>query len=184
MFIFPLTEWIQMRVKSTGQISRKIILVTFEFRFCPSKVKDIADKILLEELKEQKAYDESESKVWSANISNRIRQSVAGCNLICLPPDSSSEFDLTESMRLTRYKVIVQTIIGQTTDQGFRFASRCLWNASFDNYMSTSFTNVRLFLTPNDLFTAIPRRKHYFVAFSSPDYTLTERKSDTFGFKL
>jgi uncharacterized UPF0146 family protein len=50
--------------------------------------------------------------------------------------------DELESLKETRYKVIVQTTIGQLKDQGVRVASRCLWDPNFDNYASTSFINV------------------------------------------
>ena len=50
-----------------------------------------------------------------------------------------------EELKGSRYKIIVQTVIGKMNDQGFRFASRCLWNASTDNYTSTSYNNVRLY---------------------------------------
>lgn len=93
-------------------------------RFYPSKAKHIADKILLEELQDKKVYDDRQANEWSMNISNKIRVAV------------------TEGLQNTRYKVIVQTVCGKMNDQGFRFASRCLWNSATDNYVSTSFSNV------------------------------------------
>ena len=46
-------------------------------------------------------------------------------------------------MKNTRFKIIVQTTIGQMRDQGIRIASRCLWDAATDNYASCSYSNVR-----------------------------------------
>jgi hypothetical protein len=43
---------------------------------------------------------------------------------------------------LPRYKIIVQSTIGQLKDQGVRVASRCLWDTSVDNYAAVNFQNV------------------------------------------
>lgn len=93
-------------------------------RFYPFKAKKIADNILQEILEDKKSYDDKQANELSINISNRIRIKV------------------TEELQNTRYKVIVQTVIGKMNQQGFRFASRCLWNESTDNYVSTSYSNV------------------------------------------
>ena len=42
----------------------------------------------------------------------------------------------------SRYKIVVQTTVGQLRDQGIRVASRCLWDPNTDNYASTSYSNV------------------------------------------
>lgn len=78
----------------------------------------------MEILESKKSYDDKQANELSVNISNRIRLKV------------------TEDLHNTRYKVIVQTVIGKMNQQGFRFASRCLWNESTDNYVSTSYSNV------------------------------------------
>ena len=58
--------------------------------------------------------------------------------------------DHTESMGPnSRYKVVVQTTIGQMRDQGIRIASRCLWDPTTDNYASCSFSNVSLSIDVN-----------------------------------
>ena len=49
-------------------------------------------------------------------------------------------------MTIPRYKIIVQTTVGQLRDQGIRIASRCLWDVSTDNYTSVSYTNVIYFI--------------------------------------
>ena len=46
-------------------------------------------------------------------------------------------------MNIPRYKVVIQTTIGQLRDQGIRVASRCLWDLSTDNYSAVNYTNVR-----------------------------------------
>lgn len=46
------------------------------------------------------------------------------------------------SLSQSRYKIVVQTNVGQLKDQGIRIASRCLWEPNTDNYASTSYSNV------------------------------------------
>lgn len=48
----------------------------------------------------------------------------------------------TAHLSRSRYKIVVQTTVGQLKDQGIRVASRCLWDPNTDNYSSTSFSNV------------------------------------------
>lgn len=45
-------------------------------------------------------------------------------------------------MNIPRYKVVIQTTIGQMCDQGIRVASRCLWDLTTDNYSAVNYTNV------------------------------------------
>ncbi|RYH29478.1 hypothetical protein EON65_08275 [archaeon] len=47
-----------------------------------------------------------------------------------------------ENLGKSRFKVVVQTTIGQLHDQGIRVASRCLWDPTTDNYASCQYTNV------------------------------------------
>jgi hypothetical protein len=72
-------------------------------------------------------YDEEEARNWSLNISDSIRQQIY------------------EKMSKTRYKVVVQTTVGQQSDQAIRVASRCLWDPSVDNYASATYSNETIF---------------------------------------
>ena len=72
-------------------------------------------------------YDEEEARNWSLNISDTIRTQIQ------------------EKMSKTRYKIVVQTTIGQQSDQAIRVASRCLWDPSVDNYASATFSNESIF---------------------------------------
>lgn len=107
-----------------------VVLPTFRLepdeneKFYPSVAKKIADSILIEELS-GRVYEEDEVNNISLSISDRVREAV------------------TEKLNNTRYKVVVQTTVGQMKDQGIRIASRCLWDPVTDNYVSTSFKNVR-----------------------------------------
>ena len=47
------------------------------------------------------------------------------------------------ALRIPRYKVVVHVTLGELREQGIRVASRCLWDASTDNYASAGFKNVR-----------------------------------------
>ena len=97
-----------------------------EERFYPSQAKKLADSILETELANQE-YDEEDAKDWSVNISDKVREAI------------------TKELNLPRYKIIVQTTIGQCNDQGIRIASRCLWDTATDNYAATSYVTKSLF---------------------------------------
>lgn len=92
-------------------------------KFYPSKAKAIAEKILADELNNQ-IYEDEDCKHWSLNISDKVREAIKS------------------QLNLPRYKIIVQTTIGQMRNQGIRVASRCLWDLTTDNYASVSYTNV------------------------------------------
>lgn len=110
-------------------------------RFYPSKAKVIADRIVNEELNGV-AYNEEDAKHWSLNISDKVREAVVG-KILCLMFSYTPKIVLfTESLGKSRYKVVVQTTIGQLKDQGIRVGSRCLWDSTTDNYASCYFSNV------------------------------------------
>ena len=96
-------------------------------RFFPSKAKAIGDRIISEILSSA-VYDEEEAKNWSIDISDKVREAVAES----MGPNS-------------RYKIVVQTTVGQMKDQGIRIASRCLCDPTTDNYASCNFKNETLF---------------------------------------
>merc|ERR1712205_275661 len=97
-------------------------------RFYPSKAKEITEKVIEEELANRQ-YDDDMAKSWSLNISDRVRELVH------------------ESLPKSRFKIVVQTVIGAKADQAIRVASRCLWDANFDNYASATWSNSTLFCT-------------------------------------
>lgn len=99
-----------------------------EDRFYPSRAREIAEQLAAEEIGDQEFDDES-AKIWSLNISDKVREKVAA------------------SITNSRFKIIVQTFIGQIADQGVRVASRCLWDPNFDNYAQCTYTNRSLFAT-------------------------------------
>ncbi len=114
-------------------------------RFYPSKAKAIADKIIADELTGVK-YDEEDAKVNSMNISDKVREAVNGKFTQVFFIVRILNFTFAESLGKSRYKIVVQTTMGQVRDQGIRVASRCLWDPVTDNYASCSFANVSITL--------------------------------------
>lgn len=53
------------------------IQLVWAFRFYPSKAKEIADKIIEEELNGA-VYDDADAKSWSVTISDKVREKVTG----------------------------------------------------------------------------------------------------------
>ncbi len=45
------------------------------------------------------------------------------------------------SLNIPRYKIVVQTTIGQMNAAGVKITSRCLWDTATDNYATVSFQN-------------------------------------------
>lgn len=131
-----LTAWVRKRTKSSIQVRRRYISPLLAFGWIDPilhvllhfliTLQTLADEILKAELTNQE-YDEDDAKEWSVAISDKVREAV------------------TSKLHVPRYKIIVQTTIGQCNDQGVRVASRCLWNTDTDNYASTSFINKTLF---------------------------------------
>eukprot|EP01041_Mallomonas_annulata_P002020 gene2020-3926_t len=121
-----------MNTFEAGQPVIEVYLPTYRMepeekeKFYPSQARVIAQKIVEEELKDQE-FDEEDAQVWSKVISDKIREAVVS------------------NLSIMRYKIIVQTTIGQMKDQGVRIASRCLWDVQTDNYASTSYKNQSLF---------------------------------------
>jgi tctex1 domain-containing protein 2 len=113
----------------TGQPVIDIVLPTFRMepeeneRFYPSQARATAENIMKEVL-DGVTYDEEESKFLGPEISDKVREAVQG------------------GLGIPRFKIVVQTTIGQLADQGIRIASRCLWDVSTDNYASASYKNV------------------------------------------
>ena len=46
---------------------------------------------------------------------------------------------------MPRYKIMIKVIIGEVKGQGFKVASKCLWDPSLDNFASYQFQNEKLF---------------------------------------
>ncbi|KAL9187238.1 hypothetical protein ACHAXT_001341 [Thalassiosira profunda] len=102
----------------------------------PSKARRIAQEILEGELKGK--IDDKECEEWTdfGDSFEALSKSVA---------DKIKERCKAECG--ARYKLIVQTTIGQMKDQGVKFTSRCLWDTNTDNYAVATFQNQHVWAT-------------------------------------
>ena len=70
-----------------------------------------------------------QAKKWSLELSDTLK--------------AEAKAWVTNEKGENRYKISAQVMFGECTGQGQFTASRCLWDASTDNYISASSTNVR-----------------------------------------
>ncbi|DBA04351.1 TPA: hypothetical protein N0F65_002113 [Lagenidium giganteum] len=115
---------------ATGRGSQVIKVVMPTFIMAPTEDERFRRKkvcnIIVEALKELegKEYDEEEAKVWCTTIADNVKARIRSeCNF-------------------PRYKIVVQTFIGQQRLQDVRIASRCLWDNDHDNHASADFNSV------------------------------------------
>eukprot|EP00483_Globobulimina_turgida_P001220 UN01222 len=87
------------------------------------------DIVFKENLQDDLKYDDIESiQKLSQKISSEIKEKI-------------KEFDIP------RYKIVVQTFIGQVKGQSVFIGSRWLWNANTDNYVSVQWKNDYIYVT-------------------------------------
>mmetsp|Transcript_10401 Transcript_10401/g.12820 ORF Transcript_10401/g.12820 Transcript_10401/m.12820 type:complete len:146 (+) Transcript_10401:28-465(+) len=100
-------------------------------KFYPSQVKQIAERVLQQELDGK--IDEKWIEDWMEygddfeNLTKDICQKIKD--------------RVRTSLNLPRYKIVVQLTLGQMKDQGVCITSRCLWDTANDNYASVSYQN-------------------------------------------
>lgn len=94
-------------------------------RFRPSRVEAVMRDTLSEFLTDVE-YDNTLGQRMSKLLSDTIKTRV-------------------KEFKWTRYKVVVQVIIGENKTQDIRIGSRFLWNDSTDTYASTQFVNKSIF---------------------------------------
>lgn len=99
-----------------------------EEKFQPKKIEKMVESVMNEYLKD-KEYNVDDAKVWSLELSNLVKVAVK------------------EQADIPRYKVIVQTVIGEAAGQCVRVASKFLWDPSNDNWSSASVRTPSLFAT-------------------------------------
>ena len=93
--------------------------------FYPARVKVIIQEVLEEKLRDQ-TYEDGNAQALALEISSIIK---SRC----------------KNLKMPRYKLMVQTLVGENQQQGVRMVSKCMWNSSFDNYASCSYVNDSLF---------------------------------------
>ena len=90
-----------------------------DYRFRPYRIQPKVLEILVDQLKD---------KTYNPALSNDQVKEV-----------SRSVLQLMKNFQMPRYKIIVQTVIGQKLDQLIRIASRCLWDPKTDNMISVNY---------------------------------------------
>ena len=98
-----------------------------EKKFSPSAVKAVCEEILNATLT-GKVWNGEEEAVWSVDMTEQIKAKVV-------------------AMDFSRYKIVVQIVLGQNKNQGVRVASRCLWDTETDNYASYTFSSDAMWCT-------------------------------------
>eukprot|EP00811_Abedinium_folium_P002727 NODE_12504_length_1221_cov_4.188300.p2 GENE.NODE_12504_length_1221_cov_4.188300~~NODE_12504_length_1221_cov_4.188300.p2 ORF type:complete len:129 (+),score=34.76 NODE_12504_length_1221_cov_4.188300:104-490(+) len=94
-------------------------------KFLPSKVTGVIKRVMDDYLKD-KEYWHEDAKDWTLELSKDIKAAV-------------------KELRIPRYKVIVQVVIGEQGSQGIRIASKSLWDKSSDSWASYTFQSSSLF---------------------------------------
>ena len=90
-----------------------------EYRFRPYRIQPKILEIVIEQMKDQH-YDPVTVNELVKNVSRSVHQ-------------------LMKNFQLPRYKIVVQTAIGQKFEQLLRIASRCLWDPKTDNMLSVQY---------------------------------------------
>ena len=90
-----------------------------DYRFRPYRIQPKVLEILVDQLKD-KPYNPATSNEQVKEVSRSVLQ-------------------LMKNFQMPRYKIIVQTVIGQKLDQLIRIASRCLWDPKTDNMISVNY---------------------------------------------
>jgi len=90
-----------------------------EYRFRPYRVQPKVLEVLMDRLKD-KTYDAATVNELVKDVSRNVHQ-------------------LMKNFQIPRYKIIVQTVIGQKFGQLLRIASRCLWDPKTDNMISVNY---------------------------------------------
>eukprot|EP00928_Gymnodinium_smaydae_P025498 TRINITY_DN2027_c0_g2_i1.p1 TRINITY_DN2027_c0_g2~~TRINITY_DN2027_c0_g2_i1.p1 ORF type:complete len:133 (+),score=30.87 TRINITY_DN2027_c0_g2_i1:106-504(+) len=96
-----------------------------EEKFQPSKVTAAIEATVNEYFKDRE-YCQEDAKLWTLELSNDVKTAVKALNI-------------------SRHKIIVQVVIGEQASQGVRVASKCLWDASADNWASYTYQNNSIF---------------------------------------
>jgi hypothetical protein len=94
-------------------------------RFLPAQVKQIVNDVFTEKLQGQE-YDNAAAQQQALEISEIIKRRC-------------------KNLKLNRFKIIVQVVIGELAGQGIRITSKCIWNSTHDNYASVSYQTNNIF---------------------------------------
>ncbi|KAL7689393.1 putative Tctex-1-like superfamily protein [Plasmopara halstedii] len=105
-----------------------VMAPTEDERFRRKRVCNIISECMTKEL-DGKKFVESNCKDWSTTIADAVKARIhAECNF-------------------PRYKIVVQTFVGQQKLQDIRITSRCLWDNDHDNHASAVFNSESIWAT-------------------------------------
>ncbi|CAD8072370.1 unnamed protein product [Paramecium sonneborni] len=93
-----------------------------EEKFYPAKVRKVIQEIMDEKLKNE-TYDANNTPNLAEELVKRIRSKVR------------------ETIKMPRFKIAVQVVIGEIKGQGCKVTSKNLWDPTWDNYASYAFQN-------------------------------------------
>ena len=94
-------------------------------RFVPRPVELIIREVMERSLRSA-VFDDASCKVLALELCSEIKERV-------------------KALALPRYKVVLQSVLGEVKGQGAYIASRCLWDVDTDNYAAFSMKNASLF---------------------------------------
>jgi hypothetical protein len=94
-------------------------------RFVPRAVELLIREVMERQLRSA-VFDDATCKVMALELCSEIKERVKALNL-------------------PRYKVVLQSVLGEVKGQGAYIASRCLWDTDTDNYAAFSMKNASLF---------------------------------------
>lgn len=99
-----------------------------EEKFQPKKIEKIAEGVIRDYLAD-KEYNGDDAKVWALELSNLVKLAIK------------------EQANIPRYKIIVQSVIGEAAGQCVRVTSKFLWDEQNDNWASVCHRTPTLFST-------------------------------------
>ncbi len=111
---------VMVKLENTYQLGPKN-----DGEFSAPKVKDIIEELLKEHL-DNVEYNQRECKEITREIASDLKNRV-------------------KEMKMDRYKIVVNVVVGQSQDQGFHMASRGIWFEDTDNWACASYKNSSLF---------------------------------------
>lgn len=86
-----------------------------------SKIEEMAEQILRDEIG-GKIYNSFHAGQMACSISSKIKTKV-------------------KEMNVPRFRIVCQVVVSQAKEQGLEAASRCLWDASTDNFTAVTYQN-------------------------------------------
>uniref|UniRef100_A0A7S4FC48 Tctex1 domain-containing protein 2 n=1 Tax=Chrysotila carterae TaxID=13221 RepID=A0A7S4FC48_CHRCT len=99
----------------------------FKHKFRPAVVKTVIASVLAERLSD-KIYNAESTAGLTREISDEIKSKLR-----------------TEVELSSRYKLVVQVVIGEQRGEGVRMGARCFWDTDTDSYAEETYRNDSLF---------------------------------------